>query len=267
MPPHTLFSDDSPALDGSVFRSSRTSSREIMIPLYLYGVDRQTLNTLKRKLFKALNPRRGYCVLKFTEGDGHSRHIAAYYKDGMDGAEGTDLAGFSWCKYALLFTAMDPWFYPASSESHRWDFGTGAPFLSASRKFFPLEISRGVMGGPGSEYHVSNPGDIEAWPVWELTGPIKSFSLTSPSGGVLRASPPASGVDLVPLGRVLTIDTRPGRKTVRDDQGKNYFSVLDTSPVFWPVEEGDSVCSISVVAGTGKASVKLSFEPRYASFI
>ncbi|MFI5802977.1 phage tail domain-containing protein [Streptomyces sp. NPDC051561] len=267
MPPYAIFSDDSPSLDGSIYRSSRTTSREIMIPLYLYGVDRQTLNALKRKLFQALNPKRGFCVLKFTEGSGQARRISVYYKDGLDGAEGVDVSGFTWCKYALLLTAMDPWFYPSASESTRWDFGTGLPFLSTSRKFFPMQISRGTMGGPGSEYLVSNPGDEDAWPVWELTGPIKSFSLTSPKGEVLKAAPPDNGIDLVPDGRVMEIDTRPGKKTVKDDQGMNYWAALDANPSFWPIEPGDSKCSISVVAGSGRASVRLAYTPRYASYI
>lgn len=267
MPPFALFSDDSPNLDGSIYRSARASAREIMIPVYLYGVDRQTINGLKRRFFQALNPKRGYCLLKFTEGSGQTRQLSAYYKGGMEGSEGTDTAGFTWARYGLTFTAMDPWFYQDQDETTTWNFGTADPFLSTTAAFFPVNISDGVMGGPGENLVITNPGDIEAWPIWRLRGPIKSFTLKSQAGETVKASAPSDGSDLVPAGRILTIDTRPGKKTVKDDLGANYWSRLDTNPVFWSVEPGESNASITVVAGSGKASVVLTFQPRYASYV
>ncbi|MEU5957557.1 phage tail domain-containing protein [Streptomyces sp. NPDC047525] len=264
MPPFNLSSDEAPNLDGSIFRNARATAREFMIPVYLYGIDRRTVNELKRKFYRALNPKRGYCVFKFTEGNGVTRQISAYYKEGMQGAEG-EAAGFTWAKYGLQFTAMDPWFYPPRPESTRWDFGEGDPLLSTTASFFPLHITSGVMGGPGVT--ISNPGDDDAYPVWELHGPIKSFALTSPDGETVKASAPADGTDLVPAGRVLTIDTRPRRKTVKDDLGANYWGRLETNPQFWSVAPGDTKATVSVVTGSGMAAVVLSFYPRYASFV
>ncbi|MFF5433417.1 phage tail domain-containing protein [Streptomyces griseofuscus] len=265
LPPMAVFSDDSPNLDGSIFRSARAAAREIMIPVYLYGIDRPSVNQLKRRFFQQLNPKRGYCLLKFTEGDNTTRILRAYYKGGMEGSEGADTAGFTWAKYGLTFTAMDPWFYPDRAEETRWDFGVGAPFLSKTQAFFPIRITAGVMGA-GSDLIINNPGDIEAWPVWQLYGPIRSFTLTSPYGETVKASPPSDGSDLVPANRVLTIDTRPGHKTVTDDQGTNYWSKLDANPQFWAVDPGETSAIVSVVTGVGKAAVTLSFYPRYASF-
>ncbi|MEV3860709.1 phage tail domain-containing protein [Streptomyces sp. NPDC050095] len=266
MPPFGVFSDESPNLDGSIFRSARAAAREVMIPVYLHGIDRQTVNAMKRKFFQSLNPKRGYCLIRFTEGNGRSRQLTAYYKGGMEGAEG-EAGGFTWAKYGLQFTAMDPWFYPTTWQTSKWSFGAGDPLLSTINSFFPLHISDGVLGGAGEALTISNPGDIEAWPVWKLYGPIKSFTLDSPDGDSITASPPSDGTDLVATGRVLTIDTRPGRKTVRDDRGVNYWAKLDAAPQFWSVEPGDTSASISVVTGSGKASVVLTFQPRYASFI
>lgn len=265
MPPFALFSDDSPNLDGSIYRSARASAREIMIPVYLYGIDRPTVNAIKRKLFQALNPKRGYCLLKFTEGNNVTRQITAYYKGGMEGAEG-DTSGFTWCKYGLTFTAMDPWFYPTRSTSQRWTFGSGDPFLSTTASFFPMNLADGVLGD-NTTMTIYNPGDIEAWPVWTLKGPIKSFTLQSPHGETIKASAPTDGTDVVASGKTLTIDTRPGKKTVKDNTGVNYWSKLNVNPQFWSVDPGDTEATISVVTGSGSAAVTLSFYPRYASFI
>lgn len=267
MPPYSLFSDESPNLDGSIYRGARAQAREIMIPVYLHGIDRGTINNLKRMLFQALNPRRGYCRIQFTESRSRTRYIDAYYKGGMEGSESTDAAGFRWAKFALTFTAMDPWFYPDRAQSTKWSFGAGASFLHSSRSFIPIKLASGVMGVPEDDYQISNPGDVEAWPIWKLSGPIKSFALRGPNGDLVKASPPEDGSDLVPTGRTLTIDTRPGKKTVKDNAGVNYWTKLDLNPQFWSVEPGDSTVSISVVAGTASASVALSFNPRYASFV
>jgi hypothetical protein len=266
MPTYGLFSDASPNLDGSIFRSARATAREIMIPVYLYGIDRQTINALKRKFFQALNPKRGYCLIRFTEGNGVTRSISAYYKGGMEGSEGST-SGFSWAKYGLAFTAMDPWFYPDAPSETSWGFGTGEPLLSTTRAFFPIAITDGVMGDPGELQAIENPGDIEAWPVWRITGPVKSFELTSPYGETIKASAAPDGSDVVATGRVLTIDTRPGKKTVRDDLGVNYWSKLSANPQFWPGDPGITNADIKVVAGSGQAAVALSFYPRYASFV
>lgn len=266
MPSYALFSDEAPNLDGSIYRNARATAREIMIPVYLHGIDRRTVNSLKRDLFRALNPRWGYCVLAFTEGDGSTRTISAYYKDGMEGAEG-ETAGFTWARYGLQFTAMDPYFYPTRPESIRWRFGTGRPLLSRTAAFYPMKIADGVMGGDGKGLPIENPGDEEAWPVWTLEGPIKSFNLTGPDGASISASPPLDGTDLVPTGRTLTIDTRPGRKTAKDDRGVNYWPRLAANPHFWSISPGSATANISIVTGSGDATVTLKFTPRYASYI
>ncbi len=50
-----------------MFRYSRAAAREIMIPVYIHGVDRKTVNALKRQFFQALNPKQGHCLIRFTE--------------------------------------------------------------------------------------------------------------------------------------------------------------------------------------------------------
>jgi hypothetical protein len=162
---------------------------------------------------------------------------------------------------------MDPCFYPTRSESMRWTFGAGSPLLSTSVPFFPMHLVDGVMGGNGEHLTIVNPGDIEAWPIWQLHGPIKSFALTSPSGDSVKAPAPSDGSDLVATGRMLTIDTRPGKKTVADNLGNNFWGKLDTNPRFWSVEPGETEVSVSVVTGSASAAVALSFYPRYASYV
>ncbi|MFJ4093439.1 phage tail domain-containing protein [Kitasatospora sp. NPDC089913] len=265
MPPVELHADDSPNLDGSIYRGSRVAARQIMIPVYLHAVDRRTLKDLKRRLISALNPKNGFCVLKFTEGDSLTRTLYAYYKDGMQGDEGTDNAGFRFMKYGLQLTAFDPWFYGPDMQVAEWQFGGGKPFLKTGTALFPLKLTKGVLSS--NNIPVVNPGDVEAWPIWELTGPVRGFKMTGPNGASVGiAAGPLGSPDAVPAGRTLTIDTRPGVKTLKDDQGSNYWTRVDASPALWPVPAGKSAVSVDLVAGGSAATLKLTFRPRYESY-
>ncbi|WP_259454011.1 phage tail family protein [Streptomyces ginkgonis] len=260
MPPVELHSDDSPNLDGSIFRSTRTGSREIMLPVYLYGIDRRSLRDLKQRLAVALNPAHGPCRLEATEGDAQPRHLYCYYRGGMEGNEAEDSAGFRWAKYGLTFTAPDPWWYGPDLRVAEWSFGIGKPFLG--RPLYPFRIS---LGGVDAQVPVVNPGQVEAWPHWEIKGPVRSFNLVGPSGDSF-GMPSPDGADVVPDGRVLTVDTRPGHKSLIDDQGTNYWPRLAPNPRLWPIPAGRSEVALNVIAGSGTASVRLTLRPRYLTY-
>ncbi|MGW9170158.1 phage tail domain-containing protein [Streptomyces decoyicus] len=261
--PIELHSDDSPNLDGGIFRSTRAVQREVMIPVYIYGIDRRTLKELKRQLIQQINPRNGYCVIKFVEADSQPRYLYAYYKDGLQGSESEDQAGFKWIKYGLQFTAFDPYYYSDEIRVAEWTFGTEAkPFNPPSTPLLPVKLNRGGLAN--DSIPVVNPGDVEAWPRWELAGPIESFEITSPSGDSFGIQSGTSYA--VDAGRTLTIDTRPGYKTLKDDQGRNYWQDLRPSPVLWPIKEGRSTVSVSIVAGAGQAALRLILHPRYETY-
>lgn len=273
-PPYELHADDSPNLDGGIFRDARAVAREIMIPVYLHGIDRRTVKALKKQLVSSLNPKKGFCVLKFIEGDNVPRYLKCYYKGGMEGSEVEDQSGFTWKKYGIQLTAYDPWFYGDDVQVAQWLFGGGEPFLSEGPDgeagtgddlpFFPLRLNAGLVSG--SQVQLDNPGDIEAWPVWELTGPIKSFRFTSPSGESFGISADAGGADIVPGETTLTIDTRPGFKSLKDNTGKNYWPELDDNPQLWQIPEGLSTCTVDIVSGSPSAKVRLTFQPKYEGY-
>lgn len=263
-PPVELHSDESPNLDGSIFRSARTAAREVMIPLYLYAVDRRTLKELKSKLLRALDARKGYCVLKFMETDSAPRYLRCYYKGGMEGDESTENSGFTWTRYGLQLTAFDPWFYSDEIPVAQWVFGEGDPFLSTVQPFFPLHITSGRVSE--SAISVENPGDIEAWPVWQITGPVKSFRFISPKGEAFGIAARQDGTDVVAAGRTLTIDTRPGYKLLRDDQGVNYWPLLEANPVLWAIPDGRSQVGVQLTSSSSAAKLRMSLTPRYGSY-
>ncbi|KQX43540.1 hypothetical protein ASD97_26085 [Streptomyces sp. Root63] len=263
-PPFELHADDSPNLDGGIFRDARAVSREVMIPVYLHGIDRPTIKKMKSRIRSSLNPKKGFCVLKFVEGDGVPRYLRCYYKSGMEGDEGQDAAGFTWTKYGLQFTAYEPYFYSDDVQVAQWEFGDVEAFLDTSQALFPLRLNAGHLSD--DLVVIENPGDAEAWPRWELEGPIKAFNFVGPDGRSFGVEAPIDGTDVIAAGRTLTVDTRPGFKVVRDDLGVNYWPLLKAQPELWSIPDGESECTVSITPGAPSARVRLTFQPRYEGY-
>ncbi|MGW0930704.1 phage tail domain-containing protein [Streptomyces sp. NPDC002644] len=263
-PPYEIHSDDSPNLDGGIFRDARAVARQIMIPLHLHGIDRKTMKDMKRRLIQALNPKRGYCVLKFIEENNDPRYLYCYYTGGMEGDEGTEQSGFTWKRYGLQLTAFDPWYYSDPIQVSRWTFGGGSPFLSSTKSFFPLQLTSGLV--TGSTVEVENVGDIEAWPIWELKGPMKAFRFTGPDGSSFGINSRGDGADILAGNRTLTIDTRPGHKSLKDNAGRNYWTDLAPNPVLWPIPEGTSTLSVDIIPGASNAEVQVTYRPRFEGY-
>ncbi|WP_019984541.1 phage tail domain-containing protein [Streptomyces sp. Amel2xE9] len=262
MPPFELHTDDSPNLDGGSFRSARAAARPILLPVFVYGIDRKTLRSFKRKLANALNPKSGYCVLTFVEQDGVARHLKCYYAGGMEGNEAIDSSGFKWVSYGIQLSALDPWFYSDTEVAANWNFGAAHPFLG--NPFLPIQLSQGTANL--GAITVTNPGDIEAWPVWTITGPLRSLKFTGPDGTSWGFPAQSGGVDFLMNGRTLTVDCRPGYKTITDDQGKNYFPLLSPNPSLWSVPPGTSIIQTDLVAGSGTPTVAMRLVPRYSTY-
>jgi hypothetical protein len=182
----------------------------------------------------------------------------------MEGNEAQDQAGFTWARYGLQLTAFDPWWYSDPIQVHRWTFGGGEPFLSSTRSFFPLQISAGMVSN--SKVTVDNPGDIEAWPIWELKGPMKAFRFTGPEGHSFGIDARGDGADVLAGSRTLTIDTRPGLKSLVDDQGRNYWPDLATNPVMWSIPDGESTFTVDITPGASTAEVSVTYRPRHEGY-
>ncbi|MET7984565.1 phage tail domain-containing protein [Streptomyces sp. NPDC005281] len=262
MPPYELHTDDSPNLDGTMYRGARAAARQILLPLFVYGVDRKTFLSFKRKLANALNPKNGYAVLTFVEQDGVARRLQCYYVSGMEGSEAVGTSGFSWMAYGIQLMAMDPWFYGDVNTEANWSFGQSYPLLG--NPFLPLKLNSGTPAT--GTLIVDNPGDIEAWPVWTITGPLKSFNFTGPDGSAWGIPTQPGGADCLAVGRTLTVDSRPGWKTVTDDQGTNYFPLLSANPVLWSIPAGTTTVQANLVSGSGTPTVKMDLLPRYATY-
>lgn len=275
--PYSLKLDDLPALDGSVFRSVRATTREIMLPLFLWAPDRAALVDLKRSLLKAMNPRKGSgtLVLVETDADGNTstRYIDCLYAGGLEGdeAEGRD---FICCVYGLTLQAPDPFFYGSLTgpgQEYVFDstkpvnFFTGKPTGDPNEHvgpFLPIHLSISTYVGDQT-YVISNVGDLEAWPVWTIaaTG-AKTVTMQQLDTGETFSLDYgfSSKSDLV------TIDTRPGFKTVSNSAGQSLWGSVGNSNMF-RLQPGTNRIKITFTPSSDvavvSANVKYTFYPKY----
>lgn len=130
------------------------------------------------------------------------------------------------------------------------------PFVGQRRSFFSSVNAAGEEVGPPFNLYddenlgrrsVRNAGDLPAWPVWTIEGPVPSYSFTIGRDTL-------AGAYAVPEGSSLVIDTRPGAKSAHLVTGSRRTLVTDQALTSWgfaPLPPGDSVAQI-VFDGTGR---------------
>uniref|UniRef100_UPI00047A05C7 phage tail domain-containing protein n=1 Tax=Actinomadura oligospora TaxID=111804 RepID=UPI00047A05C7 len=110
---------DYPALDGGFLQGGRFASREIMLPLYVWGRTRQEFLRLMNALAATMRPDvpRRLVVEDRTFPRLRTRYAECYYSSGWEGDESYDASGRTWAKLGITLAAPDPWFHEPTAET------------------------------------------------------------------------------------------------------------------------------------------------------
>lgn len=100
-----------------------------------------------------------------------------------------------------------------------------------------LPVTPGAANGTMT---LENPGDVDAYPIWELSGPGRNFRAISPRGEVLE------WLGTLAADESLVIDTQAG--TVLDGKGENRYAELGETPRMWTIPPGETVAEIQFEA-------------------
>jgi len=263
-----LFYDELSGQDGGLYRDSRTTTRELFVPVFLYAETRPKFLALRRNLLSRIHPSKGPGRLVVTEGDATSRYIEVRYSGGAEGTYSEDEGGFFWQKYGLTFRAIDPFWYDTAPVEVTWTSGSEelkSFFGDGTEPFFGLRLnpSRAINGVTP----VESAGDHDTWPVWNITGPVDGLTL-SVSGASEGSF--ALNVSLGP-GEVLHVDTRPRQRRIIKLTsppiliGQNFWDVLEPGDQFWPLRQGTNDIEVSAGAVGPGTSISMTYRPRYYS--
>lgn len=251
MPAYTFNTDESPGIDGYALRDVRAQGKEITLPLAFWANDSRAAYLARRRAFiRSLNPKRGVGTLTLTQPDGAVRTIGAYYTSGMEGDESLDAAGERWCINAITFGVPSP-YWTGAEVTHEWKAAGSGTFFP----FLPLTVGDSQVLGAVT---VDNDGDDDAFPLWTVTGPATSISLTNnTTGEVLVISHSIIGGDVV------VIDTRERQQTAVLNGGTNLWPDISAASSLWALTEGVNDLTLSVAGSTSATSVRMTYQPRY----
>ncbi|GAA0423894.1 hypothetical protein [Streptomyces luteireticuli] len=145
--------------------------------------------------------------------------------------------------------------------------GTGEPHAMG---FLPLRIAPSVIGDTGLPVDVST--DVDAWPVWRITGPLGRQDTGQPTVPIRLANLTTGGELLldygIPPGRTVVIDTRPGIKAVYLEtsgggRGENLWPRVEGPAALWPLIPGENRIAVTASGATDRSAVALTYQPRH----
>lgn len=249
MPVYEFVSTSVPMQAGETVNQVNVKSRSVEIPVLIKDTTRTLLESRMRTLSNLLNASNGAGRLRATMDDGSQREISCYYRGGL---EGNSSKGYiTWQEQILSFYAADPYWYAVSPVVNTYTTGTPAVFFP----FFPMRLSSSTVFATVT---VINSGDSEAYPVWTITG-----AGTNPVLKNLTTGKTLSLTLTLLTGKVLTIDTRPGYKTIIQAPNTNKFSSISTTSSLWELVNGNNSVQIEMSSADSSSQVVMSYYPRY----
>lgn len=242
------FATDPLVRGGETVRFIRTNPARITWPLYVYGDTHQQFvdryRALRRAFLMTLH-RRQPGVLSVSRPDGTARTIEAYCEDGWGGEGEHHL----FAKPVLTLYCPEGFWRDAEAVSVPRAFGSTASFLSP----FPTISSSQLLGATT----IDNPGDVDAWPEWTITGPMSSLTATNSTVGrsfVLNYT--------LTAGQQITITTL--QPSIRGPGGTNIVNSLNwPSAYLWGLYPGSNTVSFAVTGAGSGSTINLAFHPRY----
>jgi phage-related protein len=250
MPPIAHVEENVPFQFGTKRRETRIEAREIDVPLLIRSDSPVTLRQKVRECLRMFNPLHDGRI-KVIAPDGTQRELHCRYTSGLEGNESSDAKGRYWQTVVLVFRAFDPFWYDTSTVVQT--FTTGEP--ATLFPFFPIRLTSSTVFADTS---IDNQGDVESWPEWIIKGPGEDITLRNFSTGeTLRL------FTSLQIGEFITIDTKPGKKTIKKNDGTNMYATLSDASSLWALQDGVNNIRIEMSNATTDSSVQLSYKPRY----
>lgn len=235
-PPPKIARASRPFGSGSVVTAVTYGERVLTQSLYVLA-DEASLPDAIRDIAYALDPQRGVGTLSVTRPDSTARHLYCRVLGGLEGREllGDD-AGFEWQRFEVQFLAVDPFWYSTIETSQTVASGTGAA---------------------SADDEVTTTSDVQegTWPILEVDGPATAayFTLGSLSFAVTSLA--------LSSGQTLTVDTRPGEKTVTKTGDVNMWP--HATGHMWPLAIGTNTVHVEVVGAGSATRVRCRYRHRY----
>jgi hypothetical protein len=234
--------------DGGVFRHSKKSVRQIDLAVTILGTDRNDVQTKLRRLSRLLQDTSGPTQILANYTNGETLTLEAHYVGGAESQWGSN-AGMIYNRWVLSLQCPNPFWQ--SSDLEEFSVTTGNTGRGLLPKLSRLQVTSSQVFGVIT---VNNQGDVPAYPVWFVRGPISDVVISNGTQSF-------SIIDTIADGETITINTATGEVT--DDLGTNRYSSLGPAPKLFRIDPGVSAVTVNGVAATAAAQVRLSYSPLF----
>lgn len=252
------YTSDSPGVDGTTDRGFRVSGRTVFWPLRIFlPAASQAWVDLDASFWRSLQPGR-YGTWEVIQPNRVSRSLRLRMQDKATPTFTTDPALTGYQTYGVRLVCPDP-YWVGDKVTRTFAPATSAPFFGP---VFTITRSNTL-----STATLTNPGDVEAWPVWTILGPTTAVTVGLDAHAITVPF-------TVDAGKAVIIDTDPRAQTAYDatvTTGPDGSQVVTSTGVertgslgtvdYAPIPPGASVPLTLTVTGAG--SVNVSILPRY----
>jgi hypothetical protein len=233
-----------PMQPGARWQRVDHAPRDVIVPVDLYPDPEAAMDTLTA----SIDPTLGDGRLRITRHDSTERELFCRYIDALTVTEESDrvegwLAG-------LVFRAVDPYWYDRNSSSLIFSPGESPSFFP----FFPLTLGASEVS---TEATVNNDGHVTTWPVWTITGPGSVTATNTTTGETWDLDYTLDD------GEVVTVDTRPGVKTVVSSTDGDLFANLTDESSLWALAKGTNTVTVTMAAASSASQLLLSWQRRW----
>jgi len=198
---------------------------------------------------------RGEGKLRILSADGKLRELRCLYVSGLDVKDD----GFSWREMRLKFRAADPYWYSTEPKTTTITSSGSATEGSAFPVTFPAALARRLSFA--SPVTLNNGGDVEAWPEWTITGPVKNLTLRNLTTGKTLEIKPVKAA----AGETIVVKTAPDEKTARRGTGVKLIERITRGSELWSLKKGANSVGIEIGEVESGAKVEVSFLERFLS--
>lgn len=214
--------------DGGKYLSTRRLTRQIDLPIYVIGDNRDEVETKLRRLGRLLSDRSGATRILASYSDATEWYIDGYLVSGGDVTYG-DSAGKDYALWTIQLSCPQPY----------WTNST--------------PVSETLIGTEITNVNLTNNGDIETYITLTVTGDLDNIQFSNDYGTLDYDAP-------VTFLETITIDCE--NATVKDATGANKYGNLGPLPKMIRIPRGTSLLTITGTNIDVAATVTITFNER-----
>lgn len=236
---------------GSRFRRVRPLRRAIDLVVKVEGRTWEERAARQIRLSNLLDNTYGPSILEVLQPDGRSSQITCFYGGGAEGEGGPGVGSSLMVKWPITLVCPDPYFMDSLPVVTTWT-------ASAPTAAFPLRPGLFRLSGSqiiGSGARITNPGDVDAYPVWTVHGPASGFTIRNVS-----TSKEFTLTTTINAGEYVKVDTN--EKTAVDETGANQWQYFAENPQLFTLRPGQNVIDLILSGATSASIVELVFRAR-----